>query len=196
VIRLDLKERRESTREQAALRRIATLVAQGVQPHELFAGVAEEVGRVVDAPSVAVARYESDDTATVCGTFPEQGRLFRTGARVPLEDANVLGLIREHAEPARVDNFAELEGEIADAVRSSGIRSSVGVPIVVAGRVWGAIVASNTKRLPENTGARLAEFTELLAAAIANTEAREQMQALADEQASLRRVATLVAWLL
>jgi GAF domain-containing protein len=193
VIRPDLKELRESTREQAALRRIATLVAEGVQPRELFAVVAEEVGRVVDAPSVGVVRFESDATATVCGMFPPQEPLFRSGTRVSLEGANVLGLVREHAEPARVDDYAELEGEIADAVRSSGMRSSVGVPIVVAGRVWGAIVASNTERLPENTGARLAEFAEPLAAAIANTEAREQMQALADEQASLRRVATLVA---
>jgi signal transduction histidine kinase/uncharacterized protein YoaH (UPF0181 family) len=189
----DLKERRESTLEQAALRRIATLFAQGVQPHELFAVVAEEVGRVVDAPAVAVARYESDDTATVCGTFPPQGLLFRTGARVPLEGANVLGLIREHAEPARVDNYAELQGEIADVVRRSGMRSSVGVPIMVAGRLWGAIVTSGTERLSETTGARLAEFTKLLAAAIANTEARESLAQLADEQAALRRVATLVA---
>jgi GAF domain-containing protein len=189
----DPRERRESTLEQAALRRFATLVAQGVQPQELFAVVAEEVGRVVDAPSVGVARFESDATATVCGTFPPQGPLFRTGTRVSLEGANVLALVREHAEPSRVDNYAELEGEIADAVRQSGMCSSVGVPIVVAGRVWGAIVVSNTERLPENTGARLAELTELLATAIANTEAREALARLADEQAALRRVATLVA---
>jgi signal transduction histidine kinase/uncharacterized protein YoaH (UPF0181 family) len=188
-----LKESGESTLEQAALRRIATLVAEGVQPYELFAVVAEEVGRVVDAPSVAVARYESDDTATVCGTFPTQWPLFRAGTRVSLEGANVLGLVREHAEPARVDNYADLRGEIADAVRSSGMRCSVGVPIVVAGGVWGAIVASSTERLPENTGARLAEFTGLVAAAIANTEARKALARLADEQAALRRVATLVA---
>jgi GAF domain-containing protein len=189
----DLNERRESTLEQAALRRIATQVAQGTPPHELFAVVANEVGHLVGAPTVAVGRYESDDTVTVCGTFPEPGPLFRTGARVPLEAANVLGLIREYAEPARVDDYAELEGEIADAVRSSGLCSSVGVPIVVAGRVWGAIVASSSARLPEDTGARLAEFTELLAAAIANVEAREALARLADEQAALRRVATLVA---
>ncbi len=185
----DVTERRRNSREEAALRRIATAVAQGAQPHDLLAVVAEEVGRVVAAPSVAVARYEADDTATVCGTFPPQGPLLRTGTRVSLEGADVLGLIREHAEPARVDDYAELRGEIADAVRSTGMRSSVGAPIVVAGRVWGAIVASNTERLPENTGARLAGFTQLVGAAIATTEART---ALADEQTALRRVAALV----
>ncbi|MDT5345657.1 MAG: hypothetical protein QOE52_4841, partial [Mycobacterium sp.] len=179
--------------EQAALRRIATLVAQGVQPHVFFGVVAEEVGRVVDASSVGVARYESDGTATVCGAFPSHDPPFRTGTRISLDGDSVLSLLQEHAASVRVDNYDELEGEIADAIRRSGMRSSVGVPIIVAGRVWGAIVASNTERLPKNTGARLAEFTELLAAAIANTEAGEARAQLADEQAALRRVATLVA---
>jgi GAF domain-containing protein len=178
---------------QVALRRIATLVAQGVQPQELFAVVAEEVGRVADVPFVFVARYEPDDTATVCGTFPPHEPVFRTGRRVSLEGVSVLRGIREHGEPARIDDYTGLEGEVADAARTSGIRSGVGVPIVVAGRVWGSIVAWGTERLPENFEARLADFTELLAAAIANAEATGALARLADEQAALRRVATLVA---
>ena len=189
----DLTGHGERALEQAALRRIATLVAGGVEPHELFAVVAEEVSRVVDVPFVSLARYEPDDTATVCGTFPAEQPLFRSGARVSLEGVSVFGLVREHGEPARIDNYAELEGQIADAIRNSGMRSSAGVPIMVSGRVWGAIVVSSTEQLPENTGACLAEFTELVAAAIANSEAREALAGLADEQASLRRVATLVA---
>jgi GAF domain-containing protein len=189
----EVADRREAGREEAALRRIATVVAEGVRAHELFALVAEEVARVVETPSVSVVRYEPDGTATACGTFPAQEALFRTGARISLEGANVLSLVREGAEPRRIDDYTGLKGEIADAVRGNGLRSSVGVPIVVAGRVWGAIVASNTDRLPESTDARLAEFTELLAAAIANTEAREALAQIADEQVALRRVATLVA---
>jgi GAF domain-containing protein len=180
-------------REQASLRRIAALVAQGVEPQVLFAVVAEEVGRVVGAPSVAVARYESDDTATVCGTFPPEGPLFRTGSRVSLKGVSVIGRIREHGEPARIDDYTQLEGDIAGALQIGGIRSGVGVPLEVAGRVWGSIVAWSAERLPEDFEARLAAFTELLAAAIANTEAREALARLADEQAALRRVATLVA---
>ena len=134
----DVTERAQISREQVALRHIATLVAQGVRPHELFAVVAEEVARVIDAPSVAVARYDAHDAATVCGTFPPQGLLFRTGARVSLGGVNVLGRIRESEQPARVDNYAEFAGEIADAARSGGMRSSVGVPITVAGGVAAA----------------------------------------------------------
>jgi GAF domain-containing protein len=179
--------------EQAALRRVATLVARGVQPQELFATVAEEVSRIVDAPYVAVARYVSEDTATVCGVFPKQAPLFSTGKRLSLEGVSVLGRIRKHGEPARIDDYAQLDGEVAGAARSIGIRSGVGVPIVVAGNVWGSIVAWSTARLPDDFEGRLSEFTELLASAIANAEATESLALLADEQAALRRVATLVA---
>jgi signal transduction histidine kinase len=188
-----VKERRESTLEQAALRRVATLVAQGAQSRELFAVVAEEVGRVVGAPFVAVARYESETVATVCGSFPPKGSLYRTGQRVSLDGVSVLGRIRAHGEPARIDDYADLPGEVAHSARISGIGSGAGVPIVVAGRVWGSIVAWSMERLPEDFESRLGEFTELLAAAIANSEATEALSLLADEQAALRRVATLVA---
>ena len=118
---------RDSTLEQAALRHIATLVAGGVQPHELFAAVAKEVGRVVRASSAGIVRY---DTATVCGGFPPTEPVFRTGSRIALEGASVLGLIRTRAKPARVDNYAGLEGAIADAARRRGLRSSM------ASRSW------------------------------------------------------------
>jgi GAF domain-containing protein len=179
--------------EQAALRRVATLVAVGVQPHELFAVVAEEVGRVVGAPLVAVARYDPEGTAMVCGTFPPHGTLYRTGEHVSLEGVSVLGRIREHGEPARIDDYTHLEGAVAAAARTSGIRCGVGVPIVVGGRVWGSIVAWSTERLPDDFEARLGEFTKLIAAAISNTEATEALRELADEQGALRKVATLVA---
>jgi GAF domain-containing protein len=179
--------------EQAALRRVATLAAQGVQPHELFAVVAEEVGRVVEAPLVSVARYEPDDSVRIFGTFPLEGPLFPTGSRISLEGVSVLGRIRADGEPARIDDYTGLEGEIAHRARINGIRSGAGVPIVVAGHVWGAIVAWSPERLPDDFEARLDEFTKLLAAAIGNAEATEALSLLANEQAALRRVATLVA---
>jgi signal transduction histidine kinase len=181
--------------ELSALRHVATLVAEGVQPQALFAVVAEEVGRVVDVPLVSVMRYEGDGTATECASSSPEGSLFPAGKRWSLEGTNLLRLVRESAEPARIDDYSQLAGEIADAVRRREIRSTVGVPLVVAGRVWGAMVASTTERdpLPPATEARLAEFTELLATAIENAESREALARLADEQATLRRMATLIA---
>ena len=181
--------------ELGALRRVATLVAESVQPQDLFAVVAEEVARVVDVPLVSVVRYEPDGTATECASYSAEGPLFPAGKRWSLEGTNVLRLVRASSEPARVDDYSQLGGEIADAIRRRGIRSTVGIPIVVAGQVWGAMVVSTTEHEPlaEGTEARLADFTELLATSIENAESREALGRLADEQAALRRVATLVA---
>jgi PAS domain S-box-containing protein len=189
----DVTERRLAGAELGALRRVATLVAEAVQPQDLFAVVAEEVARVVDVPLVSVTRYELDGTATEVASFSREGPLFRVGRRWSLDGTNVLGLVRASGRAARIDDYSGLEGEIVDAVRRVGIRSTVGIPIVVAGRLWGTMVVSSTERLPDGTEARLADFTELLATAIANAESREALQQLAGEQAALRRVATLVA---
>jgi signal transduction histidine kinase len=181
--------------ELSALRHVATLVAEGVQPQDLFAVAAEQVARVVNVPLVSVARYELDGTATECASFSPEGPLFPVGRRWSLEGTNVLQLVRENCEAARIDDYSQLEGEIVEAVRRAGIRSTVGIPIVVAGRVWGAMVVSTTEQdpLPLRTEARLADFTELLATAIENAESREALARLAEEQATLRRLATLVA---
>jgi PAS domain S-box-containing protein len=191
----DVTDRRVANAELSALRRVATLVADGARPENLFAVVAEEVARVVDVPVVSVARYEADGTATECASFPAGGPLFPVGRRWSLDGTNVLRLVRASSEAKRIDDHSQLDGEIADVFRSGGIRSTVGIPIVVAGRLWGAMVVSTTQQdpLPDGTEGRLADFTELLATAIANAESRETLGQLADEQAALRRVATLVA---
>jgi signal transduction histidine kinase len=181
--------------ELSALRRVATLVAEGVEPHDLFAVVAEEVARVVEVPLMNVARYDADGTVTLCASFSAEGPVLPVGTRLSLEGTSVLRLVRESSEVARIDDYSRLDGEAAEFIRRSGVRSAVGVPIVVAGRPWGAMLASSRKDepLPQGTEARLADFTELVATAIENAESREALGRLADEQAALRRVATLVA---
>jgi signal transduction histidine kinase len=180
--------------ELQALRRVATLVAEGVPPQQLFAVVADEVARVLDVPIATVLRYESDDTATSCARS-RKGPPLALGTRFALDGPSVLGRIRTTGKAARIDDYSTLNGELPDAVRVGGIRSSVGAPIVVSGGVWGAVVASNShaEPLPDGMEERLADFTELLATAIANAESREAVRVLAEEQAALRRVATLVA---
>jgi GAF domain-containing protein len=181
--------------EQAALRRVATLVARRVPPNDVFTVVAEEVGRVVHVPLVSIVRYEAEGTATELASFSERGEVFPVGTRWSLEGANVVAQVRESGRPARIDDYSGLEGMIAETARRTGIRSTVGIPIVVAERLWGAMVVSSTalESLPEGTEADLAGFTELAATAISNAESRAALGVLADEQAALRRVATLVA---
>jgi PAS domain S-box-containing protein len=181
--------------EQAALRRVATLVAGGAASAEVFAAVAREVARVLDLPLVEMSRYESDGTATVIGAWSERPHPFQVGTRWPLDGPTISKSVLETGRPARIDDFADVPGTIADAVRETGIRAGAGAPIIVDGQIWGVMATGTTDRepLPDHIEDRLAAFTELIATAISNIQAREDLRRVADVQASLRRVATLVA---
>ncbi len=180
--------------EQAALRRVATLVAAGAPPAEVFEAVSAEVAALIGADGAALTRYEEDGTVTAVSGWTTEGGYIYVGRRYELE-GTVSGLIFETGRPGRVENYAEAPGEAPEAAREMGWHSSVGAPITVEGRLWGvlAVVSKSEQPLPGDTEQRLAEFAELFATAIANSEAHEQLAQLADEQAALRRVATLVA---
>jgi signal transduction histidine kinase len=184
-----------SVEEQGALRRVATLVARGAPPPEVFAAVTEEAGRLVGADLAGMSRYEPDDTQTVVAAWPADREHIVPGTSLPVsEGENVARSVRRTGRSARVDDWAGAPGPVAVEVRELGVRASVGSPIVVAGRLWGLmIVDSRRGPFPQGTEERLAGFTELVATAVANGEARAELQRLADEQAALRRVATLVA---
>jgi signal transduction histidine kinase len=185
---------RKLAEEQAALRRVATLVARESLPEELFAAVAEEVGRIMNVPRVVLARYEPDGSAIDIvsgwteGAFPPPiGRHFLLD--YPSEFLSVWKTRR----PARTDDLTDIPGEMAAAQRQAGLNSIVASPILVEGRLWGAIGVGSAEALPEDTEVRLLDFTELVATAIANSAARDNLRRLAAEQVALGRVATLVA---
>jgi PAS domain S-box-containing protein len=181
--------------EQAALSRVATLVARETPPSELFTAIAEEIGRVLDVDAVEMIRYDDDRVAMAMAGWGWLLPAIPDGTRVPLGGRNVTSLVFETGSAARVDDYAESSGPIASRVTAGGVRSAVGTPIFVEGRLWGAMIAASTHEhsLPPDTEARIGQFTELMATAIANAEARAEAKRLADEQAALRRVATLVA---
>jgi GAF domain-containing protein len=181
--------------EQAALRRVATLVARGAPPKEIFAAVTEEVGRVLSAEYVHLIRYEPDDTATALVAFGRPEAIWPAGTRLKLGGKNVTTLVFETGRSARIDDYGDASGPFAVVAREHGVLSSVATPIVVEARLWGAIVVGcfEQQPLPADTEARLASFTELAATAIANAESRAGLARLAEEQEALRRVATLVA---
>ena len=182
--------------EQAALRRVATLVAEATPPQQVFGAVAEEVGRLLAVDFAILVRYDPRDTLEVVGTWTRTGAPPPTpvGGRLPLGGRNVTTVVYRTGQ-ARID-YTDVSGVIGQvASRDWGLRSSVGVPVSAESRVWGCIVVafSGQELLPADTEARLASFTELVATAIANAEGRASLARLAEEQAALRRVATLVA---
>jgi len=182
--------------EQAALRRVAALVARGAPSDELFAAVAAEVGGLLGADLAGMIRYESDDAATPVATWAAEGEHPPVPDRWATEEGDPTTMVAETRRPARVDDWTAVPGPIAAFIRDElGVRSSVGSPIVVEGRLWGALAvhSRHSSPLPADTEARLHNFTELVATAISNVQARAEMRRLADEQAALRRVATMVA---
>ena len=179
--------------EQAALRRVATLVARGVRPAEVFAAVAEEIGGVLGVGS-SIVRYESDATATVVSTWGDVGDSWSVGSNWTLEGESVSAWVFRTGRAARMDGYGEAAGEIAAEARQLGIRSTVGAPIVIDDRLWGAAISGSASGpLPAAAEGRIDSFTELIGIAISNSEFRDGIHRLADEQAALRRVATLVA---
>jgi signal transduction histidine kinase len=186
---------RELATEQAALRQVATLVARESSPDQLFAVVAEQVARIFDVPHVRLVLYEPYGSFVVGGFSEGDHQPFPIGSRWPQDSPGVTATVRQTGRPARVEDYTHVTGEVAAVVRDAGMHSAVACPIVVERRLWGAIVVLSPRDapLPEDTEARLTDFTELVATAIANAESRQALAELADEQAALRRVATLVA---
>jgi len=186
---------RELAAEQAALRKVATLVAHEPSPDRLFALVTEQVARVFDVPLVRLVRYEPDGMAVVGAFSQGDEEPFPMGSRWPLDTPGLAATVRKTGRPARVDDYELIPGPIAASVREAGMRSAVGSPIVVEGGLWGAMMVLSSRResLPEDTETRLTDFTELVATAISNAEDRRELHRFAAEQGALRRAATLVA---
>jgi signal transduction histidine kinase/uncharacterized protein YoaH (UPF0181 family) len=181
--------------QQAALRRVATLVASGASSTEVFDAVAREVGQVLRLPNTAVCRYEDEGTAmTVLAAFGDGPEVFSPGSRWPLDGPSMSAEVLRTGSPVRFEEYRDLPGSLAAAAREHGLDRVAGAPIIVDGRVWGVISTSSPDApLPDNVEDDLGEFTELVATAIANSQAHEELTRLAEEQAALRRVATLVA---
>jgi PAS domain S-box-containing protein len=190
----DVTDRRRSEREQAALQRVATLVAQEVPQADVFGAIAEEIGGLLGTEEVRMLRFDSDGSAVVVGSLGRPDA-FPLGSHLQLAGDSVALRVLRTRRPARFDDYRAAAGPDAETARSIGIYAVVGVPVFVESRLWGAISAGSThdRPLPPNTEARLDEFTKLMATAISNAEARAEVHRLADEQAALRRVAVLVA---
>jgi K+-sensing histidine kinase KdpD len=179
--------------EQAALRRVATLVAEAVPARELLAAVAEEAGTLLDVDAIRIARYEGEEEIVYVAGWSRSGYDPPSFDRAKLEGTSVSAEVLRTGRVARIDNYEDVEVRMPIA-RELKLKSVVGAPIAVEGRRWGVMVAwSTSEELPGDAGARLTDFTELVATAISNAEARAEAGRLAEEQAALRRVATLVA---
>src|SRR3954451_20271251 len=144
--------------EQAALRRVATLVASGVQPSRVFGQVTEEVARLLAMPGASVMRYDGIRTATVVGGWSEDGTLsLPLASTFDLDGDTVVAKVLRNGSPQRVDRYRDTSGDLAETLQRSGYRAAGAAPVTVGGRLWGALAAGtrSDEPLPEGVEQRL-----------------------------------------
>ena len=205
---------RQLADEQAALRRVATLVAAGARPAEVFSAVADELGRLIgveatfvsrvdllgvgqpgaDAAGPSGERAEPEVYVTVVGSHGRISDEVPVGFRIKLALGMVMTTALRTGRPARINGERLAKGPFGAVVGRLGLRAAVATPVVAGGRHWGVMLAATSREdFPADTESRMEDFTELAGLAIANAEAEERLRGLADTQASLRRLAMLVA---
>ena len=186
-------EYRRLAAEQDALRRLATLVARGVEPSEVFGAVADEMRRCMPAATAGLWRFETDGEITIVAAAADPAALARwpVGTRTPMDGNTIAALVQRTGLPARVDSYDTVAGPIAARVRGVGVRAAVGVPIIVDGRVWGlAAVGSRRGPMSADTEARISRFAELTATALVAGYRDEQKRQLLAEASRRWNLAT------
>ena len=188
--------------EQAALRRVATLVAGGTRPAEVFTAVADELGRLIGADTTFVSRVdhargehgESSEYITVVGSYGRVSDQAPIGSRLELLPGTIQTAALRSGRPVRSNGEQLAKSPYGAWVRTLGMHAVVATPIIVAGHPWGVTIAATSRtNFPPRTEARMARFVEFAAMAVANAMAEDELRELADTQAALRRLATLVA---
>ena len=183
---LQFAERREAeaaerrlAAEQAALRRVATLIAEGAEPERVFQSVTSEVGQLFGAQTTNMVQYRPEGTsATLLGGWTAGVASIEPGTVLELDGEAAISQIRETGRPVRIDDYSQLTGNLAAQVQQLGARAAVAAPIMVQGYLWGAmIVISNEGPFPPRTETRIAEFTDLVALALSSTDAYAQLTA-------------------
>jgi signal transduction histidine kinase len=171
----------ELVREHAALRRVATLVARDTSPAEVFAAVTRETGELLRAQRSTLLRVETPEWARVVAAWSNgEAPPVPVGHRGAIDEGRgILGRMLQCPRPVRIEDFDEVGGVVAELMRELGIRSAAGGPILLGGRLWGAVTATwpVPALMPVRAEDRVAAFAELVAYAIESAEAREELAA-------------------
>jgi hypothetical protein len=174
--------------EQAALRRLARLVARGVEPSEVFDAVTKEMCRCAGGEGAGLWRYESSDEITmVAAAYHPAAEPVKwpVGARTPTAGNTLASMVQRTGGPARMDSYENVGGVLANHVRAVGIRAAVGVPVIVDGRVWGlaAVGSARLGAMPADTEVRISGFAELVASVVVAGHRDEQKRQLLGDAA-------------
>jgi signal transduction histidine kinase len=180
LIAISHAEVSELAQQQAALRRVATLVARGSPPDEVYSAAVDELAGSLGLDHVALLLFPGDGSSTVLASRDSHGASkFAVGERLLLDSDSVTALVARTGEPARVDDYAVVSGTLAARIRDVGIRSAVGAPILVDGRVYGVLLVGSAQpfEFPPDTEVRVGDFADLVGTAVTNAETRAALTA-------------------
>jgi sugar diacid utilization regulator len=178
-------EYRRLVEEQAAVRRVGTLVARGGEPSEVGGAVAEELRRCLGAITAGLWRFETSGEITLVAAAAHPAALAKwpLGTRTPIDGNTLATVVQRTGLPARIDSYENIAGSVAARVRAVGVRAAVGVPIIVDGSVWGlaAVGSEEPGPMPADTETRISRFAELIATALVAGYRDEQKRQLLGE---------------
>jgi hypothetical protein len=179
-------EYRRLTADQAALRRLATLVARGAEPAEVFEAVVNEMRHCASADTAGLWRYEPNDEMTKLAAAEHPGlqlAKWPVGTRSPIDSGTLAGMVQRTGRPARMDSYEDSIGSLAARIRDAGVHAAVGVPVVVDGRVWGlaAVGSIEPKPMPADTEVRISAFAQLIGTVVVAGHRDEQKRQLLTE---------------
>jgi hypothetical protein len=179
-------EYRRLAAEQAAMRRLATLVARGVEPPEVFDAVTNEMCRCVGGEAAGLYRYETSGEITLlAGAYYPVAKPVHwpVGTRTPIAGNTLASMVLRSGGPARMDSYENVAGALATQVRAIGIRAAVGVPVIVDGRVWGLATVGTARPgpMPADTEGRISGFAELVGSVVVAGYRDEQKRQLLGE---------------
>jgi sugar diacid utilization regulator len=171
--------------EQAALRRLATLVARGAEPSEVFDAVVKEMRQCLVTERAGLWRYETNSEITLLAAdfhSPAPAK-WPVGARTPVDGNTLAAMVQRTGGPARMDSYEDSAGQLAVRIRAMGLRAAVGVPVVVDGRVWGlaAVGSAEPEPMAADTEARISAFAELIGTVVVAGYRDEQKRQMLDD---------------
>ena len=171
--------------EQAALRRLATLVAGGAEPPEVFEAVVKEMRRCLVTERAGLWHYETSGEITLLASdfrSPVPPK-WPVGTRTPVDGNTLAAMVQRTGAPARMDSYEDSTGELAERIRAMGLRAAVGVPVIVDGRVWGlaAVGWAEPGPMPADTEAGISRFAELIGTAVVAGYRDEQRRQMLDD---------------
>jgi PAS domain S-box-containing protein len=179
VLRASRDELRQLADEHAAVRRVATLVARGVAPQDVFEAVAREVRALLTADTAVLLRYEGEDMAALVAIDSQSGLKIESGRPRPLPAGGLASRVRTLDVSSTPGSPSVCHGDPDPELKAQGLRSGTAVAVVVEGVVWGALEVfwQQTREASAAAAGRLRSFSELVATAIANAHSRGELTA-------------------